>query len=62
MTQPKQQHRNEQPHGQRDRDSAHDRPQKRHDYVAGADGDQDVDASQADNHETKKPDTDGTGW
>jgi hypothetical protein len=54
--------REEQPHGRRDRDSANDRPQKRRDYVAGANGDQDVDASEADAADEFRPDKDGTGW
>jgi hypothetical protein len=51
-----------QPHGRRDRDSAHDRPHQRSDYVAGANGDQDVDASQADDSDRQRPDKDGRGW
>ena len=52
------------PHGRRDRDSASDRPQKRHDYTAGANGDEGVavDAAEAQRHETFKPDKNGTGW
>lgn len=50
------------PHGGRDRDSAADRPQKRRHYAAGADGEQDVDASATDAKETFRPDRDGTGW
>jgi len=50
------------PHGRRDRDSAFDRPRKRHDYAAGADGEQDVDARAAEKADTMEPDKDGTGW
>jgi hypothetical protein len=54
----------DEPHGGRDRDTAADRPVKRHDYTAGANGDEgvDVDAAQAERHETFKPDKNGTGW
>jgi hypothetical protein len=51
--------------GRRDRDSADERPQKpqqRSDYTAGANGDQDVDASAAERAENLTPDKDGTGW
>jgi hypothetical protein len=51
-----------QPHGRRDRDSANDRPHKRGEYTAGADGDRDVDASAAEEAETFKPDKNGSGW
>ena len=54
--------REHQPHGRRDKDSANDRPHKRTDYAAGADGEQDVDAAEAEKAETFQPDKDGTGW
>jgi hypothetical protein len=63
MAEPKKPTTNEhQPHGRRDRDSANDHPQKRRDYAAGANGEQDVDASGAEAEDTMKPDRDGTGW
>ena len=57
----------QQPPGHRDRDTAEDRPHKRGEYVAGADGDRDVDASAADDEnaddaEAERSDKDGTGW
>ena len=61
MAEPKET-RDQQPHGRRDRDSAEDGPRKRHDYVAGANGDQDIDASEADAKDSQQPDKDGTGW
>ena len=65
MTEPKKQVTEPPPPRRRDRDSAQDRPQKRRDYVAGANGDQDVDASEADTAEDQRrenPEKDGTGW
>jgi hypothetical protein len=50
--------------GGRDRDTASEHPQERRDYTAGANGDEgvDVDAAEAERHETFKPDKNGTGW
>ena len=56
------QRQNHEPHGRRDRDSASDRPHKRHDYTAGANGDQDVNAAEAADADAMRPDKDGTGW
>jgi hypothetical protein len=61
MPEPKKKPVEHQPHGRRDRDSANDRPHKRGEYTAGADGDRDVDASAAEEAETFKPDKNGWG-
>lgn len=45
-----------------DRDRADDRPHKRGDYVAGADGESEVDASAADETVKERPEKNGTGW
>ena len=52
------------PHGRPDREGAADRLRERHDYAAGANGEQDVDldATAADAKDTARPERDGTGW
>ena len=62
MSEPKKPAPQHQPHGGRDRDTAHDRPRKRTDYTAGADGTQDVDAAAAEQADKGAPDKIGTGW
>jgi hypothetical protein len=55
----------DQPRPKSEREMAHDHPPKRRDYVAGANGDQDIDASAADTDDgtpPQKPEKDGTGW
>lgn len=46
----------------RERERAEERPHKRGDYVAGANGESDVDASAADETEEEPPEKEGTGW
>ncbi len=57
--------REHQPHGQRDRDSAFDRPRKGDRHRSPADSVENVDVSATEGHETFRPDrdgSDGTGW
>jgi hypothetical protein len=65
MTDPKKPGAGHESRGRRDGDRADERPQKsqqRSDYTAGANGDQDVDASAAERAENLTPHKDGTGW
>lgn len=62
MAEPKKPQPQEHPLDRRERDSAEDRPRKRRDYAAGADGEQDVNAGPTEADEPSRPDRDGTGW
>ena len=61
MEESKQPERGEQPHDRRDRARANDRPKKRRDYAAGADGEQDVTAGPSEAEDLFRPDRDGSG-
>ncbi len=54
----------EQPHTRSDRDRADERPSSRHDYAAGADGEQeiDVDAPTSGAKDNVRPGPEGSGW
>ena len=62
MPEPKKSTPQHQPHGGRDKDTAHDRPRKRIDSTAGGSRAQDVDAAAVEQADTFQPDKNGTGW